>query len=185
MKILIVDDDEISQKVVKRVLERLDYEDILASDGKQAWEVFDAEPVPVVISDWVMPDMSGLALCQKIRKRPQTDYTYFILLTGTLTGKYSYMEAMEAGVDDFLTKPLDPVVLQGRLRVAERILSLMRQVKQLEGLLDVCAYCKRIRHKGETYEDMEAYIRKSTLADFSHTICPDCAKKHFPEVNLP
>jgi len=68
-----------------------------------------------------------------------------------------------------------------RLRVAERIVTLTQRVAQLEGVIPVCSYCKRIRRDDQMYEQMEAYIERHSLAVFSHGICPECMHKHFPE----
>jgi DNA-binding response OmpR family regulator len=127
-----------------------------------------------------MPGMDGLELCRKIRERPSTDYTYFILLTAN-TGKDNLRRAMEIGVDDFLAKPIEFEDLKVRMRVAERIVGLTRRVAQLEGILPICMYCKNIRETDNTYERVETYIAKRTQAQFSHGICPQCMAERFPE----
>ena len=72
-----------------------------------AWEAFVREPLGVIVIDWMMPGLDGLDLCRKVRQRVKTDYTYFILLTAINTGRDNLRKAMDAGIDDFLTKPLD------------------------------------------------------------------------------
>src|SRR5262245_42469010 len=134
MKVLIADDDAVSRKILKVLLERLGHEVSEAKDGSEAWRMFDADPVRIIVSDWVMPKMDGLELCRKVRERPKTDYTYFMLLSAMMTSKEDYRQAMDRGVDDFLAKPLENDAIWMRLRVAERILSLTTQVRQLEGL---------------------------------------------------
>jgi PleD family two-component response regulator len=181
MKILIAEDDAVSRKILGAMLERLGHEVIEATNGREAWDLFNGNPVRVVVSDWVMPEQDGLALCQKIRDRERTEYTYFILLSGMMTSKEDYRRAMDQGVDDFLTKPLDHDAIWMRLRVAERILNLTSQVQQLEGLINICSYCKRIRQDNNVYEMIEEYIEKHSQAVFSHGICPECALKHFPQ----
>src|SRR5690242_18446238 len=132
MKILIAEDDEASRSILAATLKKLGHEVIAATNGREAWTRFQTDPVHLVISDWMMPDMDGLALCRRIRNEHQLKYTYVILLTA-LGGKSAYMEGMEAGADDFITKPFDRDELAARLRVAERILNLQAEVKQLEG----------------------------------------------------
>lgn len=176
MKVLIAEDNPEHREMMALVLKSVGHKTIVAPDGQAAWAMFDQEPVRVVISDWQMPMMDGLLLCRKIRERPKTDYTYFILLTGKST-KEDYLQAMEHGVDDFLTKPLDREALWVRLRVAERIVNLTTQIKQLEGIIPICAYCKRIRRDDEVYQQMESYIEEHSLAMFSHGICPECVVK--------
>lgn len=176
MQILVAEDDAVTREVLKRLLVATGHEVTEAVDGAQAWQVLQSLRIPVVISDWQMPGLEGVELCRKIRGRPG-EYTYFIMLTAR-AGRPEYLEAMDAGVDDFLTKPLDAVELQCRLRVAERILGLRREVRQLEGLLPICSYCKRIRDDGNQWASLEGYIEKRSHAEFSHGICPDCYRKH-------
>ena len=99
----------------------------------------------MVVSDWSMPQMDGLELCRRIRKAAGPDYTYFILLTARDASGENQQAAADAGVDDFLTKPLNFDELWNRLRVAERILRYATQVRQLEEMLPICSYCKKIR----------------------------------------
>jgi len=124
-----------------------------------------------------MPNMDGAELCRRVRSNPQAKYTYVILLT-SLEGKEKYLEGMEAGADDFINKPFDRDTLAARIRVAERILALQDEVKQLEGLLPICAYCKKIKDDENHWQHMETYISHRTEANFSHGICPECYQKH-------
>jgi sigma-B regulation protein RsbU (phosphoserine phosphatase) len=179
MKILIAEDDFVSVKVLQLTLEREGHEVVVASNGEEAWKLFDAQPVRVVVSDWLMPGMDGLELCEKVRNRPRTDYTYFILLTAINTGRDSLRRAMDAGVDDFLSKPLDREVISMRLRVADRILDYARQIRILKELLPICMYCKRIRDDGDYWQQVESYLHAHTGSNFSHGICPDCFTREF------
>ncbi|MBM3856060.1 MAG: response regulator, partial [Verrucomicrobia bacterium] len=131
-------------------------------------------PARVVVSDWTMPGVDGLELCRRIRRRADAEYVYFILLTARDATKENQEEAADAGVDDFLTKPLDVPELWTRLRVAERILRYTTQVRQLEELLPICSYCKKIRDDRNYWQQIEGYISERTGSDFSHSVCPDC-----------
>ncbi len=173
MRILVAEDDPLARRVLTSVLEGLGHEVTATPDGREAWGTFERQSFPVVISDWMMPGLDGLELCRRIRLADRTKYTYIILLTA-LGGKAHYLEGMEAGADDFLTKPLDADELRVRLRVAERILGLQAEVRQLEGLLPICSYCKRIRDEKNEWTRMEAYIASRTDATFTHGVCPDC-----------
>jgi len=184
MNVLIAEDDPVTRMLLKQLLMSGGYEVTESEDGASAWKVLQSIRIPVVISDWQMPDLQGPDLCRKIRSRGG-DYIYFIMLTSN-TGRSSYLAAMDAGVDDFLTKPLDAIELQCRLRVAERILGLRHEVQRLEGLLPICSYCKRIRDENQNWSSLEGYIEKRSKAEFSHGICPDCYKKHIePAVGGP
>ena len=177
MKILIAEDDPVSVKILEITLQHYGHEVVAAADGNAAWEAFDADPVRVVVSDWMMPGLDGLALCQKIRERPKTDYTYFILLTAINTGRDNFRKAMDAGIDDFLGKPLDREAILMRLRVAERILEFTTQIRQLKELIPICMYCKRIRDDTNYWDQVETYIHMHTGSNFSHGICPECYDK--------
>src|ERR1700686_1353370 len=119
MRILIVD-DEIDSREMLRVLLRLDGHDVdTAAKVEEAWKLFQDNEFSAVISDWVMPEGNGLELCRRIRASDTPTYCYIILLTA-LKGKANYLEAMRAGVDDFVTKPYDPDELSARLVAPER-----------------------------------------------------------------
>jgi DNA-binding response OmpR family regulator len=121
----------------------------------------------------MMPEMNGVELIRLIRNADSNLYTYVILLTA-LSGRAHYLEGMNAGADDFVTKPLEADGLRIRLQVAERILSLQQERHQLEGLLPICAYCKRIRDEHDEWHVLETYVGEKTEALFSSTLCPDC-----------
>jgi phosphoserine phosphatase RsbU/P len=183
MKILIAEDDPVSVKILQFTLEHYGHEVVAAADGQEAWQIFDREPVRVIVSDWMMPRLDGLELCQKVRSRPKTDYTYFILLTAINTGRDNLRKAMDAGIDDFLAKPLDREAVMMRLRVAERILEFTMQIRQLKELIPICMYCKRVRDDQDYWQQVESYIHAHTGSNFSHGICPECFNKQIG--NLP
>ncbi len=175
MKILIAEDDAASRIILKAMLQRAGHEVVAMDNGRSAWDVWRLEFFPMVISDWDMPELDGLGLCREIRKQGDDRYTYIILLTAR-GGKANYLEAMEAGADDFLTKPADDEQLLARLHVAQRILGLRFQMKQLETLLPVCAWCKKIRDEDGQWNQMETYIsRLHTDMRVTHGSCPECA----------
>jgi phosphoserine phosphatase RsbU/P len=173
VKILIAEDDLASRRLLATVLRGLGHAIFTAEDGQAAWQHLQEAHFSVVISDWMMPEVNGLELCRRIRAAPGRAYTYVILLT-SLTERHHCLEALDAGADDFLTKPLDADQLAARLRVAARILSLQDHVQRLESTLPTCSYCHRIRDDGGGWSSMEAYFAKRTAATFSHGVCPDC-----------
>ncbi|HEX8310049.1 MAG TPA: response regulator [Chthoniobacteraceae bacterium] len=183
MKILIAEDDPVSLKVLQVTLEHYGHEVIGAADGSDAWDKYDADPVRAVISDWMMPNVDGLELCRRIRERPNTDYTYFILLTAINTGRDNLRKAMDAGVDDFLSKPVDREAIMMRVRVAERILEFTTQIRNLKMLIPICMYCKRVRDDSDYWQQVESYIHHHTGTNFSHGICPDCFTKEMGSFN--
>jgi signal transduction histidine kinase len=148
MKILIAEDDAASRTILSQILKQLGHDVIITMDGEQAWGIFLAEDVPLLISDWMMPGLDGLELCRRIRADGRAAYTYIILLT-VLGGKANYLEAMRAGADDFINKPFDVDQLQARLRVAERILGLQRDLTRLELTQEQLVRQERLRALGE------------------------------------
>jgi phosphoserine phosphatase RsbU/P len=184
-RILVVEDDPISSILLKTVLEKLGYETVTAGDGNEAWDEFNMEPVRLIVSDWMMPGMDGLGLCEKVRARPQTLYTYFILLTANRTTPENYALAAAAGVDDFLTKPLDREAIRMRLGVAERILKYTAEIRRLKELIPICAYCRKVRDEDDYWERVETYIQKETGSRFSHGACPECYEKELERLREP
>jgi len=184
LKILAVEDDLLARKVLVQALHRLGYEVAEATDGVEALRVLEKEPCRVVVSDWLMPEMDGLEFCRQLRSRVGAEYTYFILLTSRTADHANQREAIEAGADDFLSKPLDLQELWMRLRVAERILKFTTQVQQLEAFLPICSYCKKVRDDHNYWTQIEAYINQRTGSEFSHSICPDCYNRIIvPEID--
>ncbi|MDQ3184894.1 MAG: diguanylate cyclase [Pseudomonadota bacterium] len=127
MKILIAEDDTTSRLLFGATLRKLGYTVTAVENGEKAWNAWKQEEYSLIISDWMMPDIDGLELCKMIRDEPSLQYTYIILLT-SLDSKGSYLEGMDAGADDFITKPFDEELLAARLRVAERILALHKKL---------------------------------------------------------
>jgi len=134
MKILFAEDDMTSRLVLGATLRKLGHEVTAAANGREAWELLQQEHFPLLISDWMMPEMDGLELCRLIRERHAGQYTYIVLLTA-LGGKASYLDGMDAGADDFITKPFDEDQLVARLRVADRILAL-HEILRTQAMFD-------------------------------------------------
>jgi len=175
MKILIAEDDPVSSLVLVAKLKKLGHDITVAENGRDAWYAYQTTIPQVVITDWMMPMVDGLELCRMIRADTRVQYTYIIMVTA-LSGKGSYIEGMTAGADDFVTKPYDLEGITARLRVAQRVLSLQSTVNQLEGLLPICSYCKKIRDKNDVWHPVENYVEHRTDTSFEHALCPECAK---------
>src|SRR5712692_2426432 len=158
MDILVAEDEAVTRTLVRAVLEKEGYGVTVVTDGQAAWDAWVSERFRLVVSDWLMPGMDGLELCRRLRSRPAEPYTYFILLTGR-SGRENFLEAMAAGIDDFMGKPLDPEELKARVTVAERILGLRKELHMLQGLLPICSYCKKIRNEGQQWLPLEQYMQ--------------------------
>jgi phosphoserine phosphatase RsbU/P len=177
MKVLAVEDDKVSRVILMRSLEKLGHEVTEANNGEDAWTIWQRDRQRVVVSDWQMPGLDGLSLCRRFRAQQYQEYIYFILITGASDSAQNRRVAAEAGVDDFLTKPIDMSALWMRLRVAERILKYTTQVHQLEEMMPMCSYCKKIRDDKNYWQQIESYINERTGTEISHSVCPDCYKR--------
>ncbi len=152
MKILIADDDQITRLLLSSALTKLGHEVREAVNGREALHAWQGGEFPLIFSDWMMPDLDGLDFCRRVRADPRAEYTYLVLLT-SCSGKTNYLEAMNAGADDFITKPFDKEALAARIQVAERILGLHaklhaantdleRRVRERTGELEIALRAK-------------------------------------------
>jgi phosphoserine phosphatase RsbU/P len=185
VRILIADDDRMSTLMLSRSLEQWGFKVIVAHDGTAAWDcIASDEPPALAILDWMMPGIDGIELCRRIRTTPPRSPVYVILLTAR-TSRQDLVAGLEAGADDYLTKPFDPDELRARIHVGRRTLGLIANIKRLTGLLPICSYCKRIRSDHDYWEQVESYIADHTDALFSHGICPACLTKAMDELEGP
>ena len=130
MRVLLADDAKDMLILTSAILRKAGHEVVTATDGREAWEILLAEPdIQIVISDWMMPEMDGLELCRQIRSDRLPRYIYVILLTGR-SDRESLLEGMEAGADDFLTKPVNHAELRVRVRAGERIIALEASLEE-------------------------------------------------------
>lgn len=192
-KILVAEDCGITLQLLTTQLTNWGYEVISTNTGVEAWERLQKQDAPqLAILDWVMPEMSGVEVCQKVRLLKPAPYSYLILLTANTTNE-DITTGFAAGADDYIFKPFDGRVLQARVRAGERILDLeqslagkiqelesaLQQVNQLQQLLPICMFCKKIRDDNDYWHQIEAYLHNHAGTDFSHGICPDCyANRH-------
>lgn len=192
MRVLIAEDDATSRTILQSILFKWGYEVVVAFDGLQAWQILQDKDSPsLVILDWVMPMMDGIDVCRKVRlaetpERPK----YIILLTGR-DSKEDIVKGLDAGADDYITKPFDNEELRARIQVGRRVVQLqmdlnhhvqdlqdaLDHIKTLQGILPICSYCKKIRDDQNYWQQVESYISKTTDARFTHSICPECYER--------
>ena len=194
MKILIAEDEKISRRILETTLIKVGHDVVAVEDGVRALESIQKEAPDMLITDWMMPKLDGLELCRRVRALNLSSYVYVILLTA-LTQKERIIEGLDAGADDYITKPFERTELLARVRAGERVIQLekslrkkntelskaLAQVKQLKGLLPICMFCKKIRNDENYWQKLEEYLAEHTEADFSHSICPECLEKHYPD----
>jgi DNA-binding response OmpR family regulator len=193
MKVLIAEDDPVSRRVLEGALTRWGHEVVVSGDGGEAWKVLQRDDAPLLaIFDWMMPEMDGLEVVRRVRDRGGKS-SYIILLTARAS-KEDVALALDAGADDYITKPFDAKELRARVNVGIRILDLQEklsqrvreleealgQVKQLRGLLPICAWCHKIRDDQNYWQTVESYFSAHSQARFTHGICPECFEKVVP-----
>ncbi len=190
-KVLVADDDPVSRRLLASTLEKWGYEVIAVTDGNEAWRwLEDAHSPTLAILDWMMPGMTGLEICERARQKAETASVYLILLTAR-GDRGDLVRGLEAGANDFVTKPYDREELRARVQVGMRVVELrtslaqrvrelegaLKSVKLLQGLLPICSYCKKIRDDQNYWQRVENYITEHSEVTFSHGICPDCYKQ--------
>ena len=191
MRILIAEDDPVSRRVLEATLNNFDHEVVTATDGAKAWTALQRDDAPALaILDWMMPELDGVEICRRIRAIPTSTPTYIILLTAK-SGKGDVVEGLDAGANDYLTKPFDRAELRARVQVGVQVVELQRslaervyeletalsQVKQLQGMLPICSYCKKIRDEQNYWQRVDSYLTEHTDVMFSHGICPGCYER--------
>lgn len=184
---MIADDDPVSCRLLEATLHQWGHDVRVTTDGEAAWQALQADTPALAILDWIMPGLDGLEVCRRVRERPDTRPPYLILLTSR-EGPGTRATALDGGADDFINKPFDHDELRARLKVGQRIVELQRtladrvneleealtNVKQLRGMLPICAWCKKVRDDHNYWHQVEAYVASHSIAKFTHGICPEC-----------
>lgn len=176
LKILALEDQPVAGLLLHAELKALGHEVDLVEDGTQAWIQFVTGGYRVVVSDWRMPGINGLDLCQMIR-REGGSYVYFILISAQPLSAENRKTAREAGVDDFISKPVKPDELELRLHVAERILAMTAKISLLESQIPVCRYCRKVRVDAAHWVEFEKYLKEQHGSSISHGVCLECQER--------
>jgi sigma-B regulation protein RsbU (phosphoserine phosphatase) len=195
VKILIAEDDRTSHRVLKAVLEKAGYLVQGAWNGTEAWQSLQSSDRPrLAVLDWMMPELDGVELTRRLRAKGQLASLYIILLTAK-GARSDIIAGLEAGANDYITKPFHREELLARIHVGQRVVELQEsleqrinelekaisEIKTLQGLIPMCASCKKVRDDQGYWQQVEDYLMEHSEAAFSHALCPDCLKKHYPE----
>ena len=178
--------------VLQRHLETWSYEVSGCVDGTEALAALTAPGAPALaILDWKMPGIDGTDVCRRLLERgPSSAVRHLILLTARID-RAAVVEGLQSGAADYLTKPFNGDELRARVAIGKRVIELQTalaeriskleaaatQIKQLNGLLPICCYCKKIRDDNDYWNRVESYLEDRIDVQFSHGICPDCFKR--------
>jgi len=191
VRILVAEDDAVTRRLMKALLSKWGHEPVMADGGRRAWALLRAaDAPPLAILDWMMPHIDGLEVCRHVRSVEEA-LTYVIMLTAK-DRREDIVTALQAGADDYVIKPFDHAELRARVQVGVRVVELqtslarrveqlqeaMGRVRQLEGLLPICSYCKSIRDDQDYWHQLESYVSSHSEAEFTHSICPACFRQH-------
>jgi DNA-binding response OmpR family regulator len=202
LKVLITDDDPEVLLLTATVLRRAGYEVLEASTGRECLEVLRASSPDLVLLDVILPDMSGVEVCQQIKADRDMQHTFVILASGIKVSSDSQAEGLNYGADGYIVRPISNKELVARVQSMERIKraeeallekekqqqkliqelqEALAEIKTLKGFIPICASCKKIRDDEGYWNQLEAYISKRTEAVFSHGLCPECAERSMAE----
>ncbi len=191
MRVLVADDDPLARRLLEVTLTRSGYEVLAVADGVKAWDVLCGQDSPTLaLLDWMMPGLTGVDVCRKVREAAPSGPIYLILVTSKGRTE-DVVSALRTGADDYITKPFEIEELRARLAVGERLVTLQQQladrvraleealahVHQLQGLIPICAWCGQVRSDGNYWEQVESYLAKRSGLQFTHAICPPCRVK--------
>lgn len=191
MRILIAEDDHSVHRLLTSLLTEWGYDVVAAHDGEEAWAVMLRDDAPSLgIFDWNMPGMTGTEVIRRVRELNRACRPYLLLLTGR-DNAGDIVEGLKAGASDYIIKPFDYDELQARLQVGAEIVSLQEElarkvaelqealdhVFRLQGMLPICAYCRKVRDDQNYWHGVEEYLETFSGTRFSHGICPECYER--------
>ena len=192
LQVLVADDEPVSRTVVGAMLKKAGFVVQYAPDGAQAWQRLQSpNPPSLALLDWEMPGLQGPEVIERIRGRQAQAPTYVILLTSRDTSA-DIVSGLRAGADDYVTKPANEDELIARVNVGARVVRLqlaladrvrsleeaLANVKALQTLLPMCAYCKSIRNDQNYWQKVETYFQQHSGVSFTHSYCPSCYDRY-------
>lgn len=196
MDVLVADDNATTLSLLQRYLHTWGYAVTSVGNGTEAWEVLQRPDCPrLVVLDWMMPGLDGIELCRRARALEWGELFHIIILTAR-ESRQDILTAFEAGADDFITKRFDKDELRSRINVGQRVVALqsalrgrveeleraMSHIKRLQGILPMCMHCHKIRTDKEIWQKLDEYITENTDAMLSHSLCPECLERYYPQV---
>ncbi len=179
--ILVVDDNPQNIQVVGSILVENGYSPQAVMSGKQALKSLTSKVPELILLDISMPEMDGFETCQRIKGIESCKDVPIIFLTAR-SEINDILEGFEIGAVDYVSKPFNSRELLSRIKVHLELKWAREEISTLESFLPICSYCKNIRDDKGYWDSIEQYISDRTNSNFSHSICPDCVKKNFPDI---
>lgn len=192
MKILVADDQATNRKLLRAILTAEGFDVQEARDGGEALAILQTTAEPLVaLIDWQMPVHTGIDVCREARRGANAGQLFLILVT-VRDRTVDIVEGLQAGANDYVTKPFEPAELLARVRVGRQMVELqatlvrrvqelevaMADVRQLRSFLPICSYCKKIRDDQNYWQQIETYLAEHADVRFSHSVCPGCFEHH-------
>jgi DNA-binding response OmpR family regulator len=192
--ILIVDDIPLNLKILEAILVKEEYEIVRAVDGRQALNRARDILPDLILLDIMMPKMDGFQACKALKRSSKTKHIPIIFLTSK-SGTESVVRGLKLGAADYVVKPFKAAELIARVRthlelkkardnqaiLISKLQKALEDVKQLSGLLPICAHCKKVRNDEGYWQQVEVYITNHSTAQFTHGICPECLEQYYHE----
>lgn len=174
--VLIIDDSAENLKFLANILSKNGYEPVISRGGKQAMEFLKTESPDLILLDIMMPELDGYEVCRMLKEQPETREIPIIFLTAK-TDTDSLVKGFESGGVDYIVKPFKTRELLARVKTHIELKRAREKIKTLEGILPICANCKKIRDDQGFWDRVENYIERHSAAVFSHSLCPECEKE--------
>ena len=198
IQILIVDDDPEVLFATARIVKADGYPVLTAASGEECLKLAGEQKPDLILMDVVLPDINGVELCRRIKSDPELKSIFVVLISGAKISSDEQADGLDDGADGYITRPISNKELRARVNAMVRILKTERErdqviaelqaalskVKQLSGMLPICSHCKKIRDDKGYWKQIESYIQTHSETEFSHSICPVCAKTYYPDFNL-
>lgn len=187
-KVLMVDDRSENLLALELLLEDFEAELVKANTGDEALSLLLDQEFALVLLDVQMPGMDGYEMAELMRQSERTKHVPIIFVTAINMTDQHVFKGYEAGAVDYLFKPIVPEILRSKVAVfvdlyRQRaiIQEQLEEINTLRGILPICANCKKIRNDDGFWEEVDIYIDNHSMAEFSHGICAECAKKLYPD----
>lgn len=194
--ILIVDDVAENVEVLYRLLSGEGYRFAVAQNAEETYRAAEREVPDLVLLDIMLPDVDGFTVASELLRRHGNRYLPIVFITAR-TEESDKVRGFQAGGVDYITKPFEYREVKARVqthlklksaeeeksRLIEDLQAALREVKQLQGIIPICARCKKIRDDGGYWQQVEHYISTHSEAEFSHSLCPNCIQELYPELS--